>query len=256
MKIAYFNNVSLSSVFGVRILRRVVHPIPPRAISAGELANDDGAKLVSANYKAREIVIEGDITRNLRSQMEDSRDLLLALLTPTEAPLELDQSGVRRKYTATVSNIIFSEAKGGYLPFSITFLCSDPFGYNTTPTAIALGAAVTTFYSEKTFNILGSIYALPAITVIVNTHTGTTSNRISLTNPDTGEVISIDRDWTNADSLVVDCANRTVKVNGTAVNYIGKFPKYNPKIGNKLVYQDDFTARNVTLQFSYTKRWL
>ena len=252
----YFNNVRLDTIEYITITNRLAHSLPTRAVDKKDLANEDGAKLVSADYKSKEIVIEGHIVAPNRQSMEVARDNLLNYLSVKEAHLKFDQSGTEREYTATVSQIIFSEAKGGFSTFTITFLCSNPFGYNTQSTSIAMGAAIIAFYGEKTFNILGSYRATPVITFTFSSLSGATGKTVTITNPDSGEEIIVTRDWSNSDILQIDSANKTVKVNGTEVNYTGKFLTFDPGTGKKVVYEDNFTGRSVTVGFTYTKRWL
>lgn len=252
----WFNGVNLDNITGIVITNRNVHPIPVKQLATNNLANADGAKLVSANYSAREIVIEGVIAATSRSLMEVTRDTLLTYLSPAEQILELDQAGDRRQYTATVSNIIFTDAVGGYITFTITFVCSDPFGYAVKVTEPSLAGAITTPNAQKTFTILGGYNVLPLITVTLNSVTGATSKQLTITNAKTGAAITIARTFANGDIIVIDCFNKTVKVNGTAVNYSGKFLSFQPTTTELLNYDDTFATRSVTLLFSYKQRWL
>lgn len=252
----WFNNINLDTISGVFITQRQPHSIPTKEVNNLKLSNSDGSKTISANYKSREIIIEGIIGVASRPLMEATRDTLLSYLTPAEAVLELDQSGVRRKYTATVSNIVFSEAKGGFITFTITFLCADPFGYDFKVTEPSLAGAISTRNSQKSFTILGTYEALPLITVSVNSVTGGTSKYITIANARTGAAISVTRTWTGNDVLAIDNFNKTVKVNGTAVNYVGKFMSFQPTTSELLNYDDNFSTRSVTLLMSYYKRWL
>src|SRR3989304_3354649 len=252
----YFNYVRLDNVAYVQFTKRFSHSIPTRAVNSKSLANDDGGKMVSADFNQREIIIDGTIIAPNRPAAELARDNLMQYLTPKEKPLKIDQGGFERVYTATMQNITFSEAQGGFIPFSINFICSDPFGYREQSTAIAMGAAITAFYGEKTFNILGNYKALPTITLTFASLSGATGKIVTLTNPDTGEEISITRDWVNTDVLVVNCFTKTLTVNGTEVDYTGKFLSFEPGTSRKLVYEDNFTGRSVTFGFSYTKRYI
>lgn len=252
----WFNSINLDNISGVFLTKRLVHSIPLKAVNTMKLTNADGSKTISAFYNTREIVVEGIIGVASRALMETARDSLLAVLTGTEQVLELDQSGIRRKYTATVSNIVFSEAKGGYVTFTITFLCADPFGYDTRITEPSLAGAITVKDSQKSFSILGTYEALPLITVSVNSVTGGTSKQITISNARTGAGIYVSRTWVGNDVLVIDNFNKTVKVNGTAVNYTGKFMSFQPTTTELLNYSDTLATRSVTLLMSYYKRWL
>lgn len=252
----YFNNIRLDNLEYIQFTNRLTHSIPKRRVNSKSLANTDGGKLVSADFDQREIIIEGVIIAPDRSLAELARDELMLYLIPKEKSLKIDQGGFERVYTATMQNVTFSEAKGGYIPFSINFLCSDPFGYREQATAIAMGAAITAFYGEKTFNILGNYKALPVITLTLSSLSGATGASITLTSADNGQSISITRDWSNSDVIEIDSFNKTLKVNDTEVDYIGKFLEFDPGTSRKLVYEDTFTGRSITIQFSYTKRYI
>lgn len=251
----FFNGVDLSGLTSVTILKRLVHNIPPREINNPSLANADGSKLVSANYKPREIVIEGVLTANTRALMEVARDNLLLYLTPTEAPLAFDIANMRRVFTATVSNTEFTNTQGGYTVFAITFLCSDPFGYNAELLEVSMGGNISTNNTIRSFTIVGSYTALPIITITVSAVTGGSSAEMRISNPVTQETIYVTRTWVALDILQIDCKNRTVKVNGTAVEYTGKFPSFAAGTSS-LLYSDNFATRTVSPQFFYQKRWL
>lgn len=252
----YFNNIRLDEIEYIQFTNRLPHSIPRRKINSRSLVNTDGGKLISADFDMREVIIEGVIIAPLRETAELARDELLLNLTAKEKPLKIDQGGSERVYTATMQNITFSEAKGGYIPFSINFICSDPFGYNEQSTDIAMGSAITAFYGEKTFNILGNYKALPLITLTLSSLSGATGATITLTDADTGESIAVTRDWSNSDVLEIDNFNKTLKVNNTEVDYIGKFLSFKPGTARKLVYEDTFTGRSITFLFNYTKRYI
>ena len=66
----WFNNTNLGSISGVFLTQRLAHSIPQKEVNSMKLANTDGNKFVSTNYKSREIIIEGIIGLNSRALME------------------------------------------------------------------------------------------------------------------------------------------------------------------------------------------
>lgn len=81
------------------------------------------------------------------------------------------------------------------------------------------------------------------------------SNYITITNGTTSQAITITQTFAKNDVLEVDCDNKTVKVNGTEVDYTGVFPIFSPGTHN-LVITTDFTVFTFTVTTDYTKRYL
>jgi hypothetical protein len=81
------------------------------------------------------------------------------------------------------------------------------------------------------------------------------SNTITIENDTTGQAISVERVWTKTDVLELDVANKTVKVNGTAVDYSGAFPYFAPGT-HDLIISSDFSVYKLTVTVDYYKRYL
>lgn len=253
----YFQDNSVGTIPYLYILTRNPFKAPKRVNTRISLANSDGDKLVRSQYGNRDILIEGVISAPTRDLMEVSRDLLLQYLDYTEGRLEFTVAGALRRFYATVENEVFSEnAKGGKFGFSIKMTASDPFAYDANSTSLSgLSGAISTATSNKTVTFAGSAKQRPVITATVTTVTGGTGQSLTLTNPDTGEAITINRTWANGDVAIVDFMQRTVTVNGVATDYTGQFSEWRP--GSRTVaYSDTFTTRSVTLSGNYVKRYL
>jgi phage-related protein len=251
-----FNSVDLTSLTNTYFNRIDHHNRPKRNITAAKIARYDGNQLIHQEYAEKEIVIEGFIAAADRSTYETNRDTLLLDLQAQEATLRISQAGANRDYTATVSDIIFSETDGGLGFFSIKFLCNFPFGQDASATTDLNASSNTAATLSPTFTAIGGSYkAQPTLTITVSAVTGGTAKYIKLTNPTTGQYIQITRTWANADALVVNVAARTVTVNGTAVDYTGVFPEFDTT-DTTLQYDDNFTTRTVLITMTHKKRYL
>lgn len=252
-----FNSVDLTGLTGIYFDRIDLHSRPVRNITSAKLARYDGNQLIHQEYAEKEIVIEGFFSAADRATYEGYRDTLLANLQAQEATLRISQSGANRDYTATVADIIFSDADGGTAFFSIKFLCSTPFGQDATATTDLNASANTAATASPTFTAIGGSYkAQPTITVSLSAVTGATSKYIKLTNPTTGQYIQVTRTWAaTPDVLIVDVGARTVTVNGVAVDYTGVFPEFDTT-DTTLQYDDNFTTRTVAITMTHKKRWL
>jgi phage-related protein len=179
----------------------------------------------------------------------------LRRLEPQEATLRISQAA--RDYVCTVGDVIFSDTTAGFGTFSIKFVCSEPFGYNTNPTVLLTNVSNTSASSAQTITAIdGSYKAEPLIAVKVSAVSGGTGKYIKLMNTATGKYIKITRTWVAGDRLVVDVRNKTVQVNASDVDYTGVFPVF--EVGDtSLTYEDDFTtSRTVLISMQYTKRYL
>lgn len=251
-----FNSVDLTSLTNTYFNRIDHHSRPKRNMTVAKLARYDGNQLIHQEYAEKEIIIEGFISAADRATYETNRDTLLLNLQAQEATLRISQAGANRDYTATTSDIIFSETDGGLGFFSIKFLCNAPFGQDATATTDLNATSNTAATLSPTFTAIGGSYkAQPTFTLTLSAVTGATSKYIKLTNPTTGQYIQITRTWANSDVLVVNVAARTVTVNGTAVDYTGVFPEFDTT-DTTLQYDDNFTTRTVLITMTHKKRYL
>lgn len=253
-----FNSVGIESlVEGLKILSVDAFRPLERTNTQSRLARSNLSKLLSSYYYNRKIVVRATIGSDTgKPGMEAMMDTLQAALQGQEKVLAVSQAGAIRNYTATLSGITVNEYFGGYAEIDIVFICSDPFGYDANDTTLLNTARTTaSFTAALTASVLGSFAASPVITVTLGTISGGTSKYIQITNPASGKYIKVTSTWANSDVLIIDCLNKTVKVNGTNVDFVGNFPDYDLGAGS-MTYEDTLTTRSVTLNVVYKKRYL
>lgn len=251
-----FKGFDLTSIPYVNFSRRFPDEMPEKQINTATLARRHGQKVISAFFSKKTILLEGYIDAPDRAAMEAARDTLMYRLLPQESNLDLVQAGLSRTYLVTVQNFAWTHIEGGKALFSIEFLASDPFGKDTSATALSFSNPRTEANYDHAITIGGSFDAEIVLTVIVTSGTGLTTNKvITITNLATGEAISVTNDWTAGDVLVIDVPNRQVTVNNTVIDYSGVFPLFAPGV-QLLRYSDTFTTRSVSLSGSYYKRYL
>jgi hypothetical protein len=147
------------------------------------------------------------------------------------------------------------ERKPRWARVSVRFECYKAFGEDTSATTENFTGKTTNPYTDD-IEILGSAPAQPDITITINTLTGSGSKFIQIKNSETGDYIKIvHTDWLANDVIVISHANASVMVNGVMTQYLGIMPIWNPG-DNDWEYTDDLTARNVSISFSYKKRYL
>lgn len=254
----YFDGNDITTVTGLKILRRESRALPKRGLAANKIAGADRSALSSAYYEGKEVIIEGFISRASQVLLEQSIDTLKGMLQGIEKKLEMMQSGSLRRWYATLSDAIFVDNQGGFCSFSLKFFCSDPLAYEVAATALTFTNPNTAASVTNTANVIGGGYpAEPVFTITVGAVSGGAGKYIKISNPTSGAGITVTRTWAAADVLEVDCLNRTVKVNGVEVDYTGVFPSWAFGETASIRYDDNFTtSRSVTIAGSYTKRRL
>lgn len=253
-----FNSTDLSTLPGVEIFGINHHKRPANTASWQKLIRRHGKKLTNKEYAERLIVISGVITGGSRALYETNRDNFFGYLEPTEATLRIPQSGGNRDYICTVDDIDFDDdPEGGLAKYTIKFVASNPpFGLDTSNTTDTNTTRTGASATETFVKIGGNITACPLITVTLTSGSGLTSSKyIKIMNPTSGKYITITRDWTAGDVLVIDTDAKTCKVNGVAVDYTGVFPTWEPS-DTQIYREDNFTTRNITVNMVHKKRWL
>jgi hypothetical protein len=230
---------------------------PSRNLNQLSLARAHGSKLTAAYFGNKVVRITGRILGSSPINCDSLVDAFRLAITGIEANLDIDFNGSTRRYVATVGQTTITRpTSANFAQFDVEFNCSQPFGFDTASGSL-LGATVLTTTGVNTAVTLGGTAPdqVPIITLLVNSGTGLATKAVTITNALTGVGITVTRTWAAADSLEIDCAALTVKVNGAIVNYTGAFPSWAVGAGN-IRYADGFTTRNVSLSAVYTKRWL
>lgn len=251
-----FNNTDVTTVPGLTILSVDSHVIPKRMISSSMLARMSKAKVSSAFFGMREITVKVGISRDTRALVEQSIDALNYIMQGIEKDLVIKQSGELRRYTATLSDQMYNQDGGAYSEIELVFTCSEAFGY-ALPYEKLLDQTGRTLYNYTDPLTLsgGADTQAPIITAFLSALSGSTTNAVQIGNVGTGKFITVSRSWTAGDRLVIDCQNRTVKVNGSNVDFVGAFPDFAPGIGY-LNYNDNFSTRTLALSAYYYRRYL
>lgn len=250
-----FGGNDLNQVPGLLVTKRMDFDAAERVVNQYKLARTNKSVLTTAEFKSKPVTIECVVTRNSRAELRNSLDMLHSLLTNIEDRLDVLQDGVIRRYTATVKSIKVAETQGGYAKVGISFMCSDPFGYDETATALL--EAVESSSGNTSFQILvgGSGSVEPIIIVEITAVTGGTDGTVQIYNTLNGIGISLTRDWTAGDTIEINGQEKKVRVNGSEVNPTGKIPSFLPGL-RQIGYVDDFTTRTFEITASYIKRYL
>lgn len=222
------------------------------------LADADGSSIPSLNYPSKKILIGGTIHGSTQDDLDERIDNFKAYFNGKNKNLDIDYRGGTRRYIATKNAMsVEREQTTLYATFRVEFICTIPFGVDTTTTN--LWAAKTGFTSPtftETPTIEGSApYQYPVITITLTAITGA-GDYVQISNDNNGqELLLYGLGLVNGDVIVIDALNRVVTVNGIEVDYYGTFLELEPG-ANSLTYTDGFTTRTINVSAVYTKRWL
>lgn len=246
-----FNSVDIEDrVPGLKIIASDPWRPPERRLFNYDKAREHGGVVAAAFYKDKRIRVNCSLGRDSRAAFEQSLQELESILQGKEKLLVFSQAGVDTEYTATREHVIVNDYAGGFAEVEITFLCSDPFGYNVSATTLYdLSNLVGGDYSFA-INWPGNIAQAPVITITVNSVLGATNQGISI--GDGTRTLTVSDDWEAADVLVIDCRNKTVKVNGSDIEFDGTFPEFSGS--TPVVYSDEIAHRNFDIEITNQER--
>lgn len=252
---AVFNGTSLQTAS--YITNRIDHAsAPSRTVNRVGLARVDGSRITNVNYTEKKIVIEGIVTGTSIANLESLCDSLNAAVLGQNGYLDVDYNASTRRYVATNTNLMITREKRlTSALFSAEFVCVAPFGTDTVSSTLLAATTLTTASSSTPLTVGGSAPQVPIITLTLGSLTGATGASVTLTEPVSGQGITVTRTWANGDVLAIDCGAKTVLVNGAVVAFSGMFPTWPPGAQN-LNYTDTFTGRSNSVLMTYLKRYL
>ncbi|HEC63655.1 MAG TPA: hypothetical protein ENI23_00010 [bacterium] len=219
----------------------------------------DGWKLVDEHYSNKTIHISGWLISDTGDNLKTLVDNVKGYLRETEKNLDIETyggSGVYRRYVATPQNFEVQEEHWNItqVPFTCEFMC-QPFNKETSTTTVDLnsGGAISGSPYNEAVVLTGNYKAKPIITITVNSETDFTVFKWdNTTNSDWLQVATA---FSAADVLVINCEIETVELNGTAIDFTGVFPNFDPGTNN-LTLTMTAAAFNIDVSFTYYPTYL
>jgi len=255
---ALIDNFNPDLIEGFEIDQIRPDAIPEKVINSVRLAQADGEKFIGSSFTNKKITVIGHFYAATRADYEVSRDLMLGMFdNDAITRFEFEQSNEMRRYYGMYENVVFDYKDNGFCLVTITYRCTDPFGY-TIEESIFYQAANLTDEVVATIDTGGNVYGLPRIVATVNdldsdederTFSFTVSQGVRSYN------IKITRVWSFNDSLKIDSEKQKVYVNGIQVEFVGRWPRLfrtNTFRFNVL----DAASFDVSIDARYNKRWL
>jgi len=224
ISVSFNGYVLQNSSFRTRIIQHT--DIPEKLVQAEGRARADGMQVVNVRYGGREIDVEGMMSAADRQTLVTLIDTMKLNIKDASGVLDIDYGNGTRRYYATVTKLDIPEDFYNItsVPYKITFFCADPFGYATTSGNLSF-SGVTAMLNDYVITVSGSIDSDPVVQLTLTTVVAHAT--ITLSNETTGEAIVIAKatgNFSNGDVVLIDCKRKVVQLNGSGLDYTGRFP--------------------------------
>lgn len=254
----YIDNFDPDLIDGFEIDQIRPDAVPDKTIDAVRLALADGQKLVGSAYVNKRIIVKAHFFAGTRAAYEAGRDALLGVLdSDVLSTLQFEQSGEDRRYFATYENVVFDYKDNGTCFVTITYLCTDPFGYKVEETVFYEQTGITTEVNEV-IESGGNIYGLPKISATINDIDDDENERtfsLTISQGANSRNMQITRIWQPNDTVSIDAKKQRVYVNGQQYQYTGRFPQF-IKTNTLRFNMVDAASFDADLKITYNERYL
>lgn len=235
---------------------------PDNTINILPLAKAPRSSVTSALKQQKTITVSGWIIGTSIIDCSNQLKTFKGYLVGRELDLLISDGSGDINYIATMNkNTVTRPNYLGYAKFTVEFICSQPYGFDTTATTALNGTSRTLATYTDAITVGGnSEWQMPIITVTLTAVTGGTGKFITIGNSLVGQACTITRTWASSDVLIIDTSSITapVTVNGTQVVFTGALPTFNPSTyvsGQTITYNDNLTTRTMTELVQNFNRW-
>lgn len=220
-------------------------------------ARRSGAVITDSLYQTKTIRVSGKIIGASVDDLENEIDDFHALFTVQDKNLDIGYNSGTRRYicTARTVNVTRPVRAATWANFFIDFVSTE-YGRDTAVTTLENATAFSSSPTTKSLTIDGNApEQFLRIELELVSVTAATTNTVTLENDTTGEILTIQRTWAAADTLVVDTDLLDVTVEGTDVAFTGAIPNFAPG-SHDLILTADFSAFDFDVTVDHYKRWL
>lgn len=231
--------------------------MPDQVATLYAKADANISSIPSINFPSKKITIAGSIHGSTQANLDERIDTFKGYFNGKDENLDIAYGSSTRRYIATKNTISITRLdRALFARFTIEFICTQPFGVDTSATNIANQTAQTGDTHTYTPTILGSApFQYPVITYEVNTITAGGDYLLISNDNNTQELLIFEQGIVAGDVIVIDAFERTVTINDDPVDFSGTFLELEPG-ANSITITDGFTARNVDILVEYYQRWL
>lgn len=157
---------------------------PDKAMAVTPLSHRNKSVIPSIFYPSRKVSISGKITGSSQADLDAREDAFKALFIYQDKNLDIGHAGGTRRYIATGQNIKIMRPDGLLdAGFQVDFICTDPWGHDTTATTLISDTNQTSASYAPSCSITNgnAPVQLPIFTYTLNNGTTNTTNLV--TNP-------------------------------------------------------------------------
>ena len=227
--------------------------IPAKEAQMFAIAHANKSVIPYVGYPSRSIRVSGKVIGTSISNLDTLLDTFRGYFRGTDKNLDIGYGGSTRRFIATLNGLSIDRPGGlQYANFDAEFICTEPFGRNTTTSSAlsANGRTLSSYTDSHTFSGTAP-FQLPIITIDINSITGGTGF-LQFENSANGQGILITGQTFVADDLIViDCAAKSVTLNGNDIDFLGAFPEFEVGSSQSFTTTDGFTARNYDIDVDY-----
>lgn len=230
---------------------------PRRELVTYNIPRDHGGGFNGDYFRGRDLGFSGIIRTTTAEEMNTLLDTFKRAMTASEAYLYLKFNGEMRRIKATLQNPqeMFRNRKGyhiTFVPFDLNFLSLEPFWHSVGYTSFGYESITDLLYPDE-IEVEGSWMAKPVVVLIIEN--ATSANGISFTNTTNGDSISVTQSLVAGDVVIIDSETKSVKLNGTEIDYDGIFPEFEVGV-NAFEIEADASAIQYTATLKYRKTYL
>lgn len=219
-----FNTYGLQnpSQYGIHISDYTIES-PKRGFQTTDVPGGHGLILLEDWFRENPIILRGWVSQPTKLQLDQKIIEFLRNIQGQGGELIMENAGSYKSIKTTMQNIKFTgehwatTKKEFEVEFSGTKSFWQDLSYNSTA---IFGSA--TLSVDGTMNNSGNTIADPIIIVIFNSASSITGAEFE--NTSTGEIVQITETISAGDVLIFDSEEKQVTINGTEVEYSGKFP--------------------------------
>lgn len=253
-----FNGFSLND--GGFITERIVFKgFAQRAVNQQNINRREGIKLLSTEFGAKEISVEGSVTATTPAALQALLDTFKKNLTTEEGSLVIESG---RTYRATAPSLVIPDEhyNQSKTDFECTFICTDPFSTGASQT-VTMNVPSGLLSFSGYVNISGTFFVRPTITFTPPAGTGHTNiKKLAISHIPTGQQATVSgfgngTDLAYGTNVIFNYDNFTTLEGATAKDNSGSFSRWEAGDNNYIV---TFSGRSVggTIALTYQPRYI
>lgn len=157
--------------------------LPTKSLNLMGLAHANRSTIPFINYPSKTIPITGTVISDTPSNLSALLDTFRSYFNGQDKNLDIGYKGSTRRYTATVNSLdITLSSNKKYAKFALGFICTLPFGVDTSPTVALNAAGRTNALYTDAYTWLGTAPSQLPIATITLSQVSSTDGTEMVTN--------------------------------------------------------------------------